>query len=80
MPERLLPPKTHTLAAAVEDQLRTWNKRSPDMWRRSVSEAGKATVILLGELIVELNRFRDEVDRDQRAYDRQRSPGASAHG
>jgi hypothetical protein len=67
--ERLLPPTAHTLAARIEDQLREWNARDPARPRFETRRANERACRLLGDLIVVLQKFRDELTRELGEYD-----------
>jgi hypothetical protein len=67
--ERLLPPEAHALAAKIQDDVREWKKRDPARPRFETRRANERACRLLGDLIVVLQRFRDELTRELGEYD-----------
>jgi hypothetical protein len=67
--ERLLPPTAHTLAAKIQDEVRDWNARDPARPRFATRRANERACRLLGDLIVVLQDFRDELTRELGEYD-----------
>jgi hypothetical protein len=67
--ERLLPPTAHTLAAKIQDEVRGWNARDPARPRFETRRANERACRLLGDLIVVLQGFRDELTRELGEYD-----------
>jgi hypothetical protein len=67
--ERLLPPEAHELAAKIEDELWGWKARDPARPRFETRRANERACRLLGDLIVVLQQFRDDLTRELGEYD-----------